>query len=83
MGQRYIRRLDAVRPADSKHPWDSVSRSNKGHMARDKNTYAKRQRETLKRQKAEAKQERRRKRKEGADIMEARPEPGGVSGPLS
>ena len=33
-------------------------------MARDKNTYAKRQRETLKRQKAEAKRERRQKRKE-------------------
>jgi hypothetical protein len=33
-------------------------------MARDKNTYAKRQRETLKRQKAEAKRERRRKRQE-------------------
>ncbi len=33
-------------------------------MARDKNTYAKRQRETLKRQKAEAKKERRQKRKE-------------------
>ncbi len=32
-------------------------------MARDKNTYAKHQRETIKRQKAEAKQERRRKRK--------------------
>jgi hypothetical protein len=40
-------------------------------MARDKNTYAKRQRETLKRQKAEVKQERRRRRKEessNADI---------------
>jgi hypothetical protein len=36
-------------------------------MARDKNTYAKRQRETLKRQKAEAKRERRRKRQEQAD----------------
>jgi len=36
-------------------------------MARDKNTYAKRQRETLKRQKAEAKQGRRRKRKEAAE----------------
>ena len=34
-------------------------------MARDKNTYAKRQRETLKRQKAEEKQERRRKRRAG------------------
>lgn len=32
-------------------------------MAKDKNTYAKRQREALKRQKAETKQERRRKRK--------------------
>ena len=36
-------------------------------MAKDKNTYAKRQRETLKRQKAEAKRERRRKRQEQAD----------------
>ncbi len=33
-------------------------------MAKDKNTYAKRQRETLKRQKAEEKRERRRKRNE-------------------
>ncbi|MCE5268937.1 MAG: hypothetical protein LLG00_13750 [Planctomycetaceae bacterium] len=33
-------------------------------MARDKNTFAKRQRETLKRQKAEAKKERRQKRKD-------------------
>ena len=33
-------------------------------MARDNNTYAKRQRETLKRQKAESKRERRKKRKE-------------------
>ena len=32
-------------------------------MAKDGNTYAKRQRETLKRQKADAKRERRRKRK--------------------
>ena len=36
-------------------------------MAKDKNTYAKHQRETLKRQKAEAKQERRRKRRALAD----------------
>jgi hypothetical protein len=36
-------------------------------MAKDRNTYAKRQRETLKRQKAEAKRDRRRKRKEGID----------------
>jgi hypothetical protein len=33
-------------------------------MAKDGNTFGKRQRETLKRQKAEAKRERRRKRKE-------------------
>jgi hypothetical protein len=33
-------------------------------MARDNNTYAKRQRETLKRQKAEEKRERRKKRKD-------------------
>ena len=44
-------------------------------MARDKNTYAKRQRETLKRQKAEAKQERRRIRKEQPDETDARVEP--------
>ncbi len=36
-------------------------------MARDNNTYAKRQRETLRKQKAEAKRERRRKRKEQAN----------------
>jgi hypothetical protein len=36
-------------------------------MVKDKNTYAKRQRETLKRQKAEAKRDRRRKRKERTD----------------
>ncbi len=35
-------------------------------MAKDSNTYAKRQRETLKRQKADAKRERRRKRKQQA-----------------
>ena len=34
-------------------------------MAKDGNTYAKRQRETLKRQKAEAKRDRRQKRKDG------------------
>jgi hypothetical protein len=36
-------------------------------MSKDSNTYAKRQRETLKRQKAEAKRDRRRKRKEQPD----------------
>jgi len=36
-------------------------------MARDKNTYAKRQRETIKRQKVQEKNERRRKRKEEPD----------------
>lgn len=36
-------------------------------MARDKNTYAKRQRETLKRLKAEAKRERRKKRQDGTE----------------
>ena len=41
-------------------------------MARDKNTYAKRQRETLKRQKAEAKKERRQKHKEQTDDTDAR-----------
>ena len=40
-------------------------------MAKDKNTYAKRQRETLKRQKAEAKQERRKKRRAMPDDMSA------------
>ncbi|MBU4271065.1 MAG: hypothetical protein KKE86_03655 [Planctomycetes bacterium] len=44
-------------------------------MARDKNTYAKRQRETLKRQKAEAKQERRRVRKERTGDTDAQVEP--------
>jgi hypothetical protein len=42
-------------------------------MARDKNTYAKRQRETLKRQKAEAKRERRRKRQERVDDTDSSP----------
>jgi hypothetical protein len=51
-------------------------------MARDKNTYAKRQRETLKRQKAEAKQERRRRRKEGLDIAPVRSLPNDVAEPL-
>ncbi len=37
-------------------------------MAKDGNTYAKRQRETLKRQKAEAKRDRRKKRKEGPGV---------------
>ncbi len=41
-------------------------------MARDKNTYAKRQRETIKRQKAEAKQERRRIRKERPEEADVR-----------
>lgn len=36
-------------------------------MSKDRNTFAKRQRETLKRQKAEAKRDRRRKRKERTD----------------
>jgi hypothetical protein len=36
-------------------------------MAKDGNTYAKRQRETLKKQKAEAKRDRRRKRKESPE----------------
>ncbi|MCD4728756.1 MAG: hypothetical protein K8R46_13915 [Pirellulales bacterium] len=44
-------------------------------MARDKNTYAKRQRETLKRHKAEAKQERRRIRKEQTGDPDAQIEP--------
>jgi hypothetical protein len=39
-------------------------------MAKDKNTYAKRQRETLKRQKAEAKRERRKKRNEQPGPMD-------------
>ena len=37
-------------------------------MARDKNTYAKRQRETRKRQKAEEKRARRQKRKEELSV---------------
>lgn len=44
-------------------------------MARDKNTYAKRQRETLKRQKVEAKQERRRIRKEQTGDPDTQVEP--------
>jgi len=39
-------------------------------MARDQNTYAKRQRETLKRQKAEAKRERRRRVLVQTDVCE-------------
>ncbi|MGD0896726.1 MAG: hypothetical protein ABR915_02750 [Thermoguttaceae bacterium] len=42
-------------------------------MAKDGNTYAKRQRETLKRQKADAKRERRRKRKEHPGEMDTSP----------
>ena len=38
-------------------------------MAKDGNTYAKRQRETLKRQKAEAKRDRRQKRKDAPAIL--------------
>jgi len=48
-------------------------------MARDKNTYAKLQRETLKRHKAEANQERRRKRKKEAVNTDSRPAPDDVS----
>jgi hypothetical protein len=44
-------------------------------MAKDGNTYAKRQRETLKRQKAEAKRDRRKKRKD------APPSPLGIDQP--
>ena len=40
-------------------------------MARDNNTYAKRQRETLKRQKAQDKRERRQKRKDEPDLPQA------------
>ena len=54
-----------------------------GFMARDKNTYAKRQRETLKRQKAEAKQERRQKRKATAGEPGADVEPGQFGEQLS
>jgi hypothetical protein len=50
-------------------------------MARDKNTYAKRQRETLKRQKAEAKQERRQKRKERVDDTDVQVAPSDGSRP--
>lgn len=51
-------------------------------MARDKNTFAKRQREALKKQKAEAKQARRRKCKDTPNITNARPASGDVAGPL-
>jgi hypothetical protein len=50
-------------------------------MARDKNTFAKRQRETLKRHKAEAKQERRRRRKVESENVETRPVSDEVSKP--
>jgi hypothetical protein len=42
-------------------------------MAKDKNTYAKRQRETMKRQKNEEKRERRRKRNEQPSTAVASP----------
>jgi hypothetical protein len=42
-------------------------------MSKDSNTYAKRQRETLKRQKADAKRERRRKRKQQAGETDGSP----------
>ncbi len=42
-------------------------------MAKDGNTYAKKARETLKRQKAQAKRERRQKRKQPLDAAESRP----------
>ena len=44
-------------------------------MAKDGNSYAKRQRETLKRQKAEAKRDRRRKRKEEPDVVDVVAQP--------
>jgi hypothetical protein len=42
-------------------------------MAKDGNTYAKKARETLKRQKAQEKRERRQKRKEPAAVDDFRP----------
>jgi hypothetical protein len=51
-------------------------------MAKDKNTFAKRQRESLKRQKAVEKQVRRRKRKETPDIANAQSTLGDVAEPL-
>jgi len=51
-------------------------------MARDGNTYAKRQRETLKRQKADAKRDRRRKRKERPDETDAAPRTEPLAGEL-
>jgi hypothetical protein len=74
-----MRHRAAVRPTSLRPLWGSASRSNGEIMARDKNTYAKRERETLKRQKAEAKQERRRKRRTEFDAVEARPVPDEVS----
>jgi hypothetical protein len=44
-----------------------------GFMARDGNTYAKKERETLKRQKAQAKRERREKRKTLPEAHDSRP----------
>ena len=66
-----------MRPPDSDCP--SIPATADGVLvAKDKNTLAKRQREAMKRQKAEAKQVRRQKRKEGPDITNARPASGDV-----
>ena len=79
-GELYNHRLSTVRPPESDRPSVPAS-ANGGLVARDKNTYAKHQRETLKRQKAEAKQVRRRKRKERPDITGTGPASGDVAGP--
>jgi hypothetical protein len=57
-----------------KAPGFSVSAAKKElFMAKDGNTYAKKARETLKRQKAQEKRERRQKRKEPASAGDYRP----------
>jgi len=57
------------------------TRTGKGLMARDQNTYAKRRREMDKKRKAEEKRARRRRKKEEAN--EAAPEASGVDGPTA
>jgi hypothetical protein len=69
LGSRLIRWSGWREPHRRPRRWGyclitEVSQPEGGRMAKDSNTYAKRQRETLKRQKADAKRERRRKRKQ-------------------
>jgi hypothetical protein len=52
---------------------ESITAEKERFMARDGNTYAKKARETLKRQKAQEKRERRQKRKEPSGTDNSRP----------